>query len=209
MSLLQDLQWRYATKNMNQQPVAEETVQAILEAANLSATSYGLQPFTLVVVSNQETKNALMGAAYGQPQVGHSSHVIVFTVPLTITQEHIDAFITNVATTRGLPLEALDGYKGMIVGSILSLTPEQQQGWSAKQAYIALGTALAAAAELKVDACPMEGFNAAQIDEILGLEAKGLKSVVMMPIGYRSEEDLTAHYKKVRKPLEELVHFVS
>lgn len=208
MSLIQDLNWRYATKNMNGETVSGEKLETILAATNLAATSYGLQPFTVLVVSNEELKAKLQAAAYGQPQVGSSSAVLVFAVPLKITAEDIAAFIDLVATTRSIPVEALDGYKGMILGTVGALPAEQQQIWAAKQAYIALGTALAAAAEQKVDACPMEGFDAAQFDEILGLTEKGLKAAVIMPVGYRAADDATAQYIKVRKPESELFHFV-
>ncbi len=208
MSLIQDLNWRYATKNMNGETVSDEKLSAILKGTNLAATSYGLQPFTVLVVSSKEIKAKLQEAAYGQVQVGSSSAVFVFAVPLKITTADIEVFINLVATTRSMPVEALDGYKGMILSTIGSLPAEQQQVWSAKQAYIALGTALAAAAEQKVDACPMEGFDAAQFDEILGLTEKGLKSVVIMPVGYRSADDATAKYIKVRKLESELFHFV-
>lgn len=208
MSLIQDLNWRYATKNMNGETVSDEKLTAILKATNLAATSYGLQPFTILVVSNKEIKLKLQEAAYGQAQVGSSSAVLVFAVPLKITTADIEGFINLVATTRSMPVEALDGYKGMILGTVGALPAEQQQIWSAKQAYIALGTALAAAAEQKVDACPMEGFDAVKFDEILGLTEKGLKSLVIMPVGYRSADDATAKYIKVRKPESELFHFV-
>ena len=208
MSLLQDLNWRYATKKMNGETVSTEQLDTILKATNLAATSYGLQPFTVVVVSNDDVKQKLQAAAYGQPQVGTSSHVLVFTVPEKLTPADVEAFINNVATTRSIPVEALDGYKGMILGTVNSLSAEQHQIWSAKQAYIALGNAMVAAATEKVDSCPMEGFDAAQFDEILGLKEKGLKSVVILPIGFRAEDDATAQYIKVRKPEAELFHFV-
>jgi nitroreductase / dihydropteridine reductase len=199
MSLINDLNWRYATKSMNGAIVPQEKLDSILEATNLAATSYGLQPYTILVVSNPAVKEKLQAAAYGQAQVGTASHILVFTVPEKITPEAIGAFISNVATTRSMPVEMLDGYKGMILGTVGALPAEQQQIWAAKQAYIALGTALVAAAEQKVDACPMEGFDKAQFDEILGLAAKGLKSVVMLPLGFRAAEDASAGYKKVRK----------
>ena len=208
MSLIQDLKWRYATKNMNGETVSAEKLQAILAATNLAATSWGLQPFTVLVVSNEEIKVKLQAAAYGQTQVGSSSSVLVFAVPLKITTADIDGFINLVATTRSIPVESLDEYKKIILGSVIPMPAEQQQIWAAKQAYIALGTALAAAAEQKVDACPMEGFDATKFDEILGLTEKGLKSVVIMPVGYRAADDTTAQYIKVRKPESELFHFV-
>ena len=208
MSLIQDLNWRYATKNMSGEIVNSEKLETILAATNLAATSYGLQPFTILVVSNEGIKAKLQEAAYGQTQVGSSSAVLVFAVPLKITTADVEGFINLIATTRSMPVEALKDYKGMILSTIGALPAEQQQIWSAKQAYIALGTALAAAAEQKVDACPMEGFDAAKFDEILGLTEKGLKAVVIMPIGYRSADDATAKYIKVRKPDSELFHFV-
>ena len=204
MSLVKDLNWRYATKNMNGETVSEAQLNTILEATNLAATSYGLQPFTVVVVENDTIKAQLQAAAYGQTQVGSSSHILVFAVPLSITAADIQAFINNVATTRSIPVNFLDGYKGMILNTIGAAPAEQQQIWATKQAYIALGTALAAAAEQKVDACPMEGFDAAAFDKILGLTEKGLKTVVIMPIGFRAETDATAHYAKVRKPHAEM-----
>ncbi len=206
MSLVKNLNWRYATKNMNGKAVSEEQLNTILEAINLAPTSYGLQPFSVIVVENAEMKAQLQAAAYGQPQIGSSSHVFIFAVPLQITAVDIQAFVNNVALTRSIPVEALDGYKGMMMSTVGALPAEQQQIWSAKQAYIALGMGLAAAAEQRVDACPMEGFDAAAFDKLLGLTEKGLKAVVMMPIGFRADTDATAHYTKVRKSNEEVFH---
>lgn len=208
MSLVKDLNWRYATKNMNGEAVSEEQLNTILEATNLSATSYGLQPFTVIVVENKGIKEQLQAAAYGQAQVGSSSHILVFTVPLKITEVDIQAFVNNVATTRSIPINVLDGYKGMMLSTVGALPAEQQQIWATKQAYIALGTALAAAAEQKVDACPMEGFDVEAFDKILGLNEKGLKAVVIMPMGFRADSDVTANFAKVRKSNEDMFHLV-
>lgn len=208
MNLTNDLKWRYATKKMTGESISADQLQFILAAVNLSATSYGLQPFTIVVVGNKEVKIKLQAAAYGQAQVGSSSHVLVFTVPLKITAEDIQAYINNISATRNIPSETLDGLKSMMVGTIGSLPAEQQQIWAAKQAYIALGTALIAAANTKVDACPMEGFDAVQFDEILGLAEQGLRSVVIMPVGYRAADDETAANIKVRKPEDVIFKYV-
>ncbi|MFC4263839.1 nitroreductase family protein [Ferruginibacter yonginensis] len=208
MSIIDNLKWRYATKRMNGSVVSDADLATILEAINLTATSYGLQPFSVLVVTNSDIKTKLQAAAYGQPQLVESSHVLVFAIPEKLTAADVTTFIEHVAAVRSIPVEALDGYKQMIVGTVESLTAEQQQTWAAKQAYIALGTALTAAAELKVDACPMEGFSKEQFDEILGLKAKGLTSAVILPLGYRSEEDATSQYIKVRKPIDTLVHYV-
>jgi nitroreductase / dihydropteridine reductase len=204
MSLIKDLNWRYATKKMNGKKVSPKKLQAILDAIQLAPTSYGLQPFAVSVVNRQSTKDKLMAAAYGQVQIGTSSHVLVFAVPTKLTGDDVQAFIDNIVATRGVPAAAMDGYKGMMMGTVTGMSAEQQQIWSAKQAYIAFGVALAAAAEQKVDACPMEGFDAAQFDKILGLDKKGLKSVVILPIGFRAEDDAFAKMAKVRKPKEQM-----
>jgi nitroreductase / dihydropteridine reductase len=208
MSLIKDLAWRYATKNMSGKAVSKKKLESILSAINLSASSYGLQPYTVLVVSRKSVKAKLQAAAYNQPQVGSSSHVLVFAVKTAITPSDVDTFISLVATTRGIPESVLAGYKAQIMGTIGAAPAEQQQIWAAKQAYIALGTGLAAAAEQKVDACPMEGFNAAEFDKILGLTKMGLKSVTIMPIGYRHADDAVAGMAKVRKASEDMFHFV-
>jgi nitroreductase len=208
MSFIEDLQWRYATKNMNGQSVSDEQLTNILAATKLAATSYGLQPFKVIVVGDAAIKVQLMAAAYGQTQVGSSSHVLVFAVPTHLTQGDIDAYIHDVVTTRGIPEVALAGFKSQMSGTLLALSAEQQQVWSAKQAYIALGTALAAAAEQRVDSCPMEGFDAAAFDKILGLTEQGYKAVVILPIGFRAASDATANYAKVRKSDADLLEFV-
>ncbi len=208
MSLIDSLHWRYAAKKMTGEKVSEENLSAILEATQLSASSYGLQPYTILVVTNPEVKAKLQAAAYGQPQLVQSSHVLIFCVPEKIKEEDVSAYMQAMATKRGMPVEALKGFNDTIVGTIKSLSDADQQIWSAKQAYIALGTALAAAAELKVDACPMEGFDRKQFDEILGLKEKGLLSSVLMPIGFRSPEDQLANAPKVRKEKNILYQFV-
>ena len=208
MKLIENLKWRYAAKKMTGEKVPDEKISVILDAVQLSASSYGLQPYTVVVVSNPEIKLKLQAAAYGQPQVGESSHILVFCVSKIISPESITHFIHSVAETRGMPLEALAGYEGSIQGTVKGMNEGEQQNWAAKQAYIALGTALVAAAEQHVDACPMEGFNRSEFDKILGLEEKGLMSAVIMPIGYRSAEDIFSGAKKVRKDKKLLFHMV-
>jgi nitroreductase / dihydropteridine reductase len=208
MSLSKDLNWRYATKDMNGKKVTPKKLNAILDAINLAPTSYGLQPFKVIVVSRGTSKTKLMAAAYNQKQVGSSSHVLVFCVHNALTPADIQTFVTNVATTRGFPVSVLDGYKGMMMGTVGALPPEQQQTWAAKQVYLALGFGLIAAAEQKVDSCPMEGFDATQVDTLLGLQKKGLKSVLIMPLGYRAADDAAANFTKVRKAKEDIFEFV-
>lgn len=208
MALLDSLKWRYATKRMTGEKVSDEKLNEILDAAHLSASSAGLQPYTIVVVSNPEIKKQLQAAAHGQPQLVESSHVLVFCAWQQITAKDVNDFIDNITTKRGLAQGALDGFKAMVQSNVDNKSQQQQEEWSTRQTYIALGTALAAAADLKVDACPMEGFSPDRFAEILGLEEKGLKPVVIMALGYRSPEDQLANTLKVRKDKTKLFQFI-
>lgn len=203
MNLIDTLNWRYAAKRMTSEKVSEEKVTEILEAINLTATSAGMQPFRVIVVSNPEIKAKLQAASFN-PQVSESSHLLVFASYTHVSQAHVDEYISLVANTRNVPLESLDPFKEKL--SAFSSMPEEfVKAWAAKQAYIALGTAIVAAANLKVDSTPMEGFDNAAFDKILGLSEKGLQSAVILALGYRNEElDPYAKAKKVRIPLDEL-----
>ena len=211
MSLINDLNWRYATKSMTGEKISQEKLDAILEATSLTASSYGLQAYKILIVSNADVKAKLQVAGYNQVQFTESDVVLIFAVQEKLTAEDVEAYVAKIIATRNPPAESLpgiEGYKQMMLSTVNSLTDEQQQEWSAKQAYIALGTALIAAAEQKVDACPMEGFDKNAFDEILNLKEMGLKSVVAMPLGYRAADDYMAHLAKVRKEHSELYHFV-
>ena len=207
MSVLDSLQWRYATKAMNGEMLDEATLTYILNAIRLTASSYGLQPYTVQVINSAELKAKLAPAAYNQPQINQSSQVLVFSIWNDITEAHVDDYMNDIALERGIPVESLGGFKAMIMGAIINLTIEQKQAWAAKQAYIALGTALIAAAEQKVDATPMEGFNPQQVDAILGLEQLGLKSTVLLVLGKRSADDALASLAKVRRSQERMFNF--
>ena len=208
MSLIQQLEWRYATKKMSGDKVPADKLQNILRATQLSASSYGLQPYTILVIEDVATKEKLAPAAYNQPQIIASSQLLVFCAWTDITEKEIAAYVENIANTRNIDAEHLAGFKAMMEGTITNLTVEQKQAWASKQIYIALGTALVAAAAEEVDATPMEGFNAQQFDEILGLTAKGLKSVVILPLGYRAADDQLASAAKVRRDQSELFQFI-
>ncbi len=205
MSLIEDLNWRYATKRMNGQKVPQEKIDQILEAIRLAPTSFGLQPFSVIVIENEELRKKIQPAAYNQPQIFEASHLLVFAVWTDITEQQIDAYMADVAKERGVDVANLAGFKGSIAGLVERLTPEQRSNWAAKQAYIAFGMGIAAAAELKVDATPMEGFDAVGLDGILDLQAKGLHAVTILPLGYRDEaNDQLAQAKKVRRAKEDL-----
>ncbi len=206
MNFIDQLNWRYATKRMTNKAVPQEKLDSIVEAIRLSATSYGLQPFNLIVVKDKEMLQQIQPLAYNQPQIGEASALIVFAVWDKITQEKIDNFFNLISSERGVPAEALAGYKAMVEGSMLSMDKTTAHAWMARQAYIGLGTGLAAAAIEEVDTCPMEGFSTTALDEYLGLTAKGLKSVVVLSVGYRDEaNDPISKMKKVRTPIKDFV----
>jgi nitroreductase/dihydropteridine reductase len=199
MELLKSLEWRYATKKMNGEKVPQDKLERILEATRLAPSSYGLTPYNVIVVEDQELKQQLQGAAYGQTQLVDSSAVLVFATWDDITNESVDIYIQETARQRGIGAEMLDEFSGMIKGTIATMTQEQKISWAQRQAYIGLGVALVAAATEEVDSTPMEGFSPTSVDNILGLGELGLKSVALLPLGYRdSENDYLASLKKVR-----------
>ena len=204
MELLNALEWRYASKKMNGQQVPGEKVERILEAIRLAPSSMGLQPYTVLVITDPEIKKQILPIAHDQQQIVDSSHLLVFAAWDKITPEHVDDYVTLTASTRNIPVESLEEFKKILVN--ISQRPQQENyEWAARQSYIAFATAIAAAAEERVDATPMEGFNNAALDELLGLKAKGLKSITLLPLGYRdAENDWLAKFPKVRRQKENL-----
>ncbi|REA55677.1 NAD(P)H-dependent oxidoreductase [Dyadobacter luteus] len=202
--LIEKLNWRYAAKRMNGELIPEDKLNNILEAIKLSPSSVGLQPYKVLVISDKALKERIFNEAAPQPQIKESSHLLVFAVWEKITADDITAYMNLIASTRGLDVTSLEQFQQKISDSILSRTEQVNFDWAARQAYIALGHASVAAATEHVDSTPMEGFNNAKLDEVLGLNEKGLKSVVMMTLGYRdSTNDHLASAKKVRRPNEE------
>ncbi|AWL09550.1 NAD(P)H-dependent oxidoreductase [Aquirufa nivalisilvae] len=209
MSLVDALQWRYAAKRMNGKKVDASKIDSLLSAIQLSASGFGLQPYQILVIENQELKAKIRPAAYNQPQIVESSHLLVFAAWNEVTAEKINAFIQLVSETRNVNVADLKAYKDAIAGSLLSRPVEDQVKWMDKQVYLALGTALAAAAKLEIDSTPMEGFKPSEVDEILNLKEKGLHAVLMMAIGERDEaSDFMVNAKKVRWPKEELFTYI-
>jgi nitroreductase len=205
MKLTESLNWRYAAKKMTGESVPAEKIDNILEAIRLSASSAGLQPYKVIVVSSHQLKGKIHEAACVQPQVVEGSHFLVFAAKTNLTANYIDEHIKLIANTREVPVSSLTPFSDSLKGSLLSRTDEQQINWAARQAYIGLGFGLVAAAVEGVDATPMEGFNGAVMDDLLGLKEKGLQSVVVMALGYRDEEkDFLAKAKKVRQSRESL-----
>lgn len=205
MNLLENLNWRYATKKMNGEKVPQEKLDYILEAARLAPSSSGIQPYRLIVVTDPEILEKIKVAANNQSQITDCSHLIVFAAWDAYGEESIGDVFAKTVAERGMPEGAMNDYKDRLWGMYKDKGTEWHHDHAAKQAYIALGLAMAAAAEQKVDATPMEGFIPEEVDEILGLKEKGLKSVALLPIGYRSEDDWLVKMKKFRTPKEEFV----
>jgi nitroreductase len=206
MQLIEALNWRYATKRMNGKKVPDEQVNKILDAARLSPSSMGLQPYSILVISNLELRKQLQPAVYNQPQIIEGSHVLVFAAWDNVTEEHVNNYIKNIIEVRGVTSESLDGFRQSLMNIVNGRTTQGKFEWAARQAYIALGTAISAAALEKVDATPMEGFIPEEVDKILKLREKGLRSVAILTLGFRdSEKDYLANAKKVRRSKEELI----
>jgi len=206
MSLLDSLKWRYAVKRMNGNKIPEATMNTILEATKLAPSSFGLTPYNIIVIENEETRKKLQPHFYNQPQVGESSALVIFATWNSITEKEVASYMQEIAEERGVPVESLNDFAGYINGSIKNLTAEQLQIWAAKQTYIALGFALVAAATEEIDATPMEGFKPDAVDEALGLKELGLHSAVAVTLGYRdAANDYLSGAKKVRRASEKLI----
>lgn len=201
-NIIESLKWRYAVKSFDpEKKISEEKLVELMETIRLSPSSYGVQPWKFVIIKNPELRAKIKGVAYGQDQVVSASHLIVFAVDKNFS---VERFVNSVAEKRGVPADSLKDYRGMIEGFLSSLSDGEKMEWATRQVYLALGIALASAAVMEIDACPMEGFDPKAVDEILGFEKLGLESRVLLPIGYRSADDKHAFLPKVRYPREEV-----
>ena len=206
MELLDKLNWRYAAKAMNGKKVAEDKIERILEAARLAPTSSGLQPFEIFVIKNQEIKEKIRLVAWNQSVITDCSHLLVFAAWDTYTADRINYMFDLTNEIRGFENEGWENYRKMLLGLYPQKDAEENFNHAAKQAYIAFSQAVIAAAFEGVDATPLEGFEPDAVDEILGLREKGLRSTVLLPIGYRQEDkDWLVNLVKVRKPMKDLV----
>lgn len=204
-TIIESLNWRYATKQYDAtKKISTQDFETLKEATKLSASSYGLQPYKVLIIETPELRTQLRAAAWNQSALTDASHLFVFAVEKNLGNKQIQAYMENISQTRGIPVEALEGFSGMIHNAIDGLDEDAKQNWAKKQTYIALSNLLTTAAYLKLDATPMEGFDAQKFDEILGLDALGLTTAVIASVGYRHEEDAAQHYKKVRKSNQDL-----
>lgn len=204
---IESQKWRYAVKKYDAtKKVSAQDIALLKEAVQLSVSSVGLQPYTVIIAESQEVKEQLAIAASGNNAnlFRDASHIFIFAIEVNVGEAQVDKYLSNISETRGVPTEAVAGFGGYIKGFLSGLTEEQKNTWAAKQTYIAMANLIHAAPLLHIDATPMEGFDAKKLNELLGLDEKGLNASLVVSIGYRHEEDAQQHAKKVRKPLEEL-----
>ncbi len=203
--LIKSLQWRYATKKFDAtKKISGEDLELLKTALQLSASSYGLQPYKFIFIENPEVRKQLQPHSWGLSQIVEASHLLVLANQLEVGDADVDAFLNLTSKTRNIPVENLAPYGTFMKTNIGQVPTEAKAFWNAKQAYIALGFLLTSAAELKIDTCPIEGFEPEAYDRILNLKALGLTSAVVAAIGYRSTEDPTLNLPKVRKSKNEL-----
>ena len=204
-TFIENQNWRYATKKFDAtKKISTQDLNLLKEAIRLSTSSFGLQLYKVIIIENPELKAKLLPAAYNQTQIVDASQVVVFANQTSVTDTDIESYLKNISETRGIPADSLLGFGDYMKGFLSPIPADQKAIWMAKQTYLALGNLLNAAAELKIDVTPMEGFDAKKFNEILGLDALNLNAAVIATIGYRHEEDATQHYKKVRKSNEDL-----
>lgn len=205
-NIIDQLKWRYACKAFDDNRKLTATqIQILKEAFNLTASSYGLQPLKLLVISNSELKKNLVAASMNQKQIEQCSHLLVVCTKTELTDGFIHSYFKLVMQQRGTEEKILAPFRDFLLKEMGQMTPENLEIWLAKQAYIALGNLLTVCASEGIDSCPMEGFYPEQYDEILGLSEMGLKAVLLLPVGYRSPEDQFANFAKVRRGVSDVV----
>ncbi|NQV62790.1 MAG: NAD(P)H-dependent oxidoreductase [Cryomorphaceae bacterium] len=205
-NILDALEWRYAVKKFDDKAsLTEQQILEVKKVFNLSASSYGLQPYKMIVVQNPELKEKLVPASFGQQQISQSAAILVFAVRTDFGMDYIDQFFKDISTKRQIPLENLEGYKNFMKGSFANKSEDEISSWATKQVYLTMGHMLASLAALQIDACPMEGLDPQAYDKILDLDAKQLKTIIAMPIGVRAPDDASATALKVRKDLSDII----
>ena len=204
MDIIEKLQWRYATKKFDTTKIlSKEKMDILKQAFNLTATSFGLQTITMLIVSDKEVRKQLVQYAYNQKQVFEASHLLVICIQDNITDKDVDMLFDNTQSLRKTPDHILDPYRANLKKMMQKMTIEERQQWSLNQAYIALGNLMTVCAVEDIDSCPMEGFSSGEYDRILDIKNKNLKSVLLLPVGYRADDDMFADFKKVRKTVSE------
>lgn len=204
-NIIEDLKWRYATKKFDStKKVSAEDLETLLEATRLSASSYGLQPYHIFIIENRELREKLKPFSWNQSQITDASHLIVFANKQSFGEELVDEYLDNVTRTRGLANEAVQGYSDFMKSKLMGLPDDVKSSWTSRQVYLALGNVMTVAASMKIDTCPIEGFENEKYNEILELKDSNLNAAVVLAIGYRAETDSTQHLPKVRYKKEKL-----
>ena len=206
MDIIESLQWRYATKKFNNTKLLPQyKIATLSKAFNLTATSYGLQPLRLIIIQNKELQETLTEFSWNQQQVADASHILVICIERDLDEKYINSYFENVKKTRNTSDEILKPFREHLISSFSTKSVDEINTWASKQAYLALGNLLTVCALEEIDSCPMEGFVPEKYDEVLELENKGLKSVLVLPVGYRADDDMFSGFKKVRRSIEETV----
>tara|TARA_B110000003_G_scaffold226488_1_gene227483 strand:- start:1115 stop:1747 length:633 start_codon:yes stop_codon:yes gene_type:complete len=204
MNIIESLNWRYATKKFDSnRKLSKNQVNILKNAFNLTASSYGLQPIKLIVISNQEIKNTLLDSSFNQKQVIQCSHLLVICIETDIDESYIELYFKRVVDIRKTSAKVLESFKNSIINEFNDMSNTSIINWSKNQAYLALGNLMTVCAVEGIDSCPMEGFVPEKYNEILDLKSKNLKSVLVMPVGYRSVDDQFSSFKKVRKDIND------
>jgi hypothetical protein len=206
MDIIKQLQWRYATKSFNPSKfISEDKMNVLYQAFNLTATSYGLQPIKLVVLKNKEVQTDMVKHSMNQAQIAQASHVLIFCIETTIDEEFVLEYFNRVHTIRNTSKTILKPFQDFLISDFEGKPQIDIENWATNQAYIALGNLLTVCALEGIDSCPMEGFDSNIYDEKLNLKKQGLKSVLLLPVGYRAEKDIFSEFKKVRKHISDSI----
>lgn len=210
MNSIENLKWRYAVKKFdNNKFLTSSQVELLKEAFNLTATSYGLQPIKLLVIQNKELQQKLVEHSWNQQQVAHASHVLVFCIDTDMSENDVERYFQRVQEIRNTPDDVINPFRNYLKDVISSKPDTDLLAWAKNQAYLAMGNLLTVCAQEKIDSCPMEGFIPEKYDEVLNLKEKNLSSVLVLPVGFRAEDDFMKDLKKVRKQLDEIVLEIS
>lgn len=206
MNNIEALKWRYATKKFDSQRIlSEDKIEILKHAFNLTATSYGLQPIKMVIVHNKKLQEKLVEHSMNQQQIASASHVLILCIEREIDKEFIENYFKYVQKIRATPDEILSPFKDFLIDDFKNKHVDEIASWATNQAFLAMGTLLTVSATEAIDACPMEGFEPNKYDEILGLDKLNLRSVLVLPIGYRAKDDIFSEFKKVRRPLSDII----
>lgn len=206
MSTIESLEWRYATKKFDaKKKLSKAKIDILKKAFNLTPTSYGLQPLKLMIISNERVKKEILTLSYHQKQVETASHLLIFCIETNLNEDLIHHNFNLVKEIRNTPEEILDPYRRFLLEHFGDKSTQQVEDWAVNQVYLAMGNLLNVCAKEGIDACPMEGFETEKVDAHLKLHEKNLKSILMLPIGYRAKDDMFAEFEKVRKPLNDVI----